>query len=380
MIDRLTHIFSQQFSTDPDFAIQAPGRVNLIGEHIDYLGGMVMPVAIEPAIYGVGRSNDLNCIRVWTGVTECITSFELDDTNRRTGEEYWLNYLLGVLVGYRDEGIVCTGFDLAIDTELAIGAGLSASAALETLMALAIERVSDTQLDPQKRAELCQRAEHEYARVPCGIMDQLAVGAGVEGHALYIDCQSLAIKPVKLPDHISIVVTDTKVSHSLGDGQYRNRLDDCQSALNLLAGKDWRDIDLAEVESYREKLGDHLFRRARHVVTEMARVEDFLRALKQENYEQIGALFKASHDSLQSDFEVSCAELDLLVDAAYEFGSLGSRMTGGGFGGSTICLVETEAVDELMEHLANRFEQRFASSIQPFVTKAASGASYVKIL
>jgi galactokinase len=233
-------------------------------------------------------------------------------------------------------------------------------------------------MDPVARALLCQKAEHDYAGVPCGIMDQLAVGATRGGHALMIDCRDLALTQVPMPEGIAMVVADTRVKHALGGGEYAKRRADCEAACKVLGVPSLREATLDQVEAGREDLGDRLFRRARHAVTEMVRVGTFAEALRKSDAAVIGRTMRDCHESLRDDYEVSCQELDALVDAAYEFGPerglLGARMTGGGFGGSTINLVREEGASDLCEHLASAFQERFGAEIEPFVTSAAGGA------
>lgn len=377
MIMSLTEKFSQVFEAAPEFGARAPGRINLIGEHIDYLDGFVMPMAIDRAIYSVVRPNQTEQIRVWTSMTDAVTTFSTDDSEIRDGKDFWINYPVGVLTAYRKAGINSPGFDIAFDTDLPTGAGLSSSAALETVFALAIEKLADKNLSAVERAKLCQKAEHEHAGVPCGIMDQLAVGACEAGKAIMIDCRDNTLEPVAIPDGVSIIVSDTRVKHALGDGEYKKRCADCAAALEILAADSWRDVTIEMVNAKQESLGDQLFRRARHAVTEIARVSDFAIALEQVDRDKIGKLLKASHDSLRDDYEVSCPELDYLVEASFQQkGVIGARMTGGGFGGSIITLVEDDSAPALIEHLTESFKQKFNTKIEPFVTTPSHGASY----
>lgn len=385
MIAALTSRFIDEFSAPPIFGVRAPGRVNLIGEHIDYLDGVVMPIAIDRAVYAVVAPNQTEQIRLWTSITNGITTFSANDEQIREGKDYWINYLVGVLSVYRNEGIRCPGFDAVIDTDLAIGAGLSSSAALETTIALIIEWLAGNSVSKQKRALLCQRAEHEYAGVPCGIMDQMAVGFGEVGKAMAIDCRDHQYSQVAIPEDLSIIVTDTRVKHALGDGEYRQRRQDCEAALEMLPIDCWRDASIELVEQYREILGQRLFRRAKHAVTEIARVSTFAKALQDRDQTAMCDTLLASHISLQKDFEVSCAELDSLVDFAYQFGRgsegfdfYGSRMTGGGFGGSTISLVGKQSADKYMDYLIKNFQLAYQKEIAPFETVPVAGAAYVE--
>ncbi|MEO0416985.1 MAG: galactokinase, partial [Verrucomicrobiota bacterium] len=377
MIDNLKTQFVQAFGSDPQFGVRSPGRINLIGEHIDYLDGLVMPMAIDRGIYGVVAPNSSDEIRIWTSITGELASVSTGDSQVREGKEFWLNYPVGVLSVYRDAGVNCPGFDIAIDSDLPTGAGLSSSAALETVFGLVIERLAGKSFTAVERALFCQKAEHDFAGVPCGVMDQMAVGACEEGKALMLDCRDNGLTPVSIPEGIGIVVTDTQVTHALGDGEYKKRRQDCEAALEILPADSWRDLSIEVVNAHSEQLGDQLFRRARHAVTEIARVDAFAAALDGNDYEKMSAALLGSHLSLKDDFEVSCHELDKLVEFAYQFGPeqglVGARMTGGGFGGSTISLVKEESAESLMSHLVTEFESAFGKTLTPFLTRPSAG-------
>ena len=227
--------FAARFGTAPTLRVRAPGRVNLIGEHVDYVGGLVLPVAIDRAIHAAAAPNASARLRLVSeapGVAP--VEVPLDALAPRTGSEHWLNYILGVLTQYRERGWAVPGFDVLFSGDLPLGAGLSSSAALETATALLLEGLNGRTMDPIERARLCQQAEHRHAGVPCGLMDQLAVAAGLPGHALLIDCRELRVTPVPLPPEWSIVVADTRVKHALADGEYRRRREDCEEAARRL--------------------------------------------------------------------------------------------------------------------------------------------------
>lgn len=373
--------FEQQFGRRPTIEVVSPGRINLIGEHIDYLGGKVMPIAI-------GRH-----LKVWAGRTSerAVSLFpegfglqgpariDLDQLEVRTlPEERWLNYIIGVLATYQSAGIDVPGFCASIHSDLPTGAGLSSSAALETAIALVVESFSGIEQDTIDRALLCQRAEHEFAGVPCGIMDQLAVGAAREGEALLLDCSDHSLSYIPIPEELAIVTSDTGVKHALGDGEYRKRRESCDEILRRLEIDSFRELTLRELESSADNLDETLLRRARHAVTEMERVGKFADALISSDFESLGQLMKASHYSLRYDYEVSCPELDFLVGEAYalspEFGVVGSRMTGGGFGGSTVTLVHREAADSFLEAISKRWQEKFGRPLDCFITSAVEGA------
>ncbi len=373
--------FEKHFGAPPSVITLAPGRVNLIGEHIDYLDGWVLPVAIDRhlVIEAAATGDDgFEFVPVRAGFGETVRVAANEVHPREAKAERWLNYLLGVITGYRDAGAEVPGFRAVIHADLPAGAGLSASAALETATALVVEALSGINGNVRDRALLCQQAEHQYAGVPCGIMDQLVVGAGKAGHALLLDCRELSTKPVPLPEDLVILVADTGVKHALGDGEYRRRREQCEAALALLGAESFRDLDLPFLEANRGRLGQTLYRRARHAVSEMKRVHDFVGSLASCDLENLGRLLREGHESLRDDFEVSCAELDYLVEAAAAFGTsrghVGTRMTGGGFGGSTISLVRREAAVAFREHLESAFAQRFGRKPDAFITSAVDGA------
>ena len=373
--------FAEIFASNPSIHILAPGRINLIGEHIDYLDGEVMPVAIDRHIQITaaplaGQTCEL--FPVGLGLSHPVR-LSFDDLSRRaSSEEYWLNYVVGVLQGYRAAGIELNGFRAVIDSDLPVGAGLSSSAALETAIALLVESLSGVEQDVVDRALICQRAEHDFAGVPCGIMDQMAVGAGREGAVLRLDCQNLSYEYYPVPEGVCILAADTGVSHALADGEYRKRRSDCEEALRIMGKQSFRGIDPDVVESHRQELGDRLYRRSLHAVGEMRRVESFASALISDDRGRIGDLMLASHRSLRDNYEVSCPELDALVDAAYTFGAdrglVGSRMTGGGFGGSTVSLVRAESANDLKRHLEKTYHEMFGRELNCFITSASAGA------
>lgn len=373
--------FQKHFGVRPSVAAASPGRVNLIGEHIDYLDGWVLPVAIDRHLVieaDLSTTGQFEIVPVDAGFGEAVR-FSREELHRRTDPaENWLNYLLGVIAGYEAEGFTVPAFRAVVHADLPTGAGLSSSAAFETATALVIEAFTGAGKETRERALLCQRAEHEYAGVPCGIMDQLAVGACRSDRALLIDCRNLDLSQVPLPPGLSLLVTNSGVKHALADGAYRQRREQCEEALKILGLRSFREVTMEKVAAAREALGDVRFRRARHTVGEMQRVLDFVEAMQGGDTLEMGRLLREGHDSLRDDFEVSCEELDFLVDAAYEAGAecghVGSRMTGGGFGGSIISLVRSGDADRLRDRIVAAFEERYGRKPASFVTSAVDGA------
>jgi galactokinase len=375
-------VFKDQFGQVPSVVAVSPGRVNLIGEHIDYLGGSVMPIAIDRHLTieaAPTEDGNFEILPLGTGFGRPVCFGKDDLGPRHEPTEKWLNYLLGVIAGYRESGAAVPGFRAVIHSALPAGAGLSASAALETAAALVVETLSGVSRDVVTRALLCQRAEHKYAGVPCGIMDQLAVGAGRAGQVMQLDCGELTYRHFPLPQDLVVLVADSGVKHALGDGEYRKRREDCDAVLTLLGCDSFRSLTLATIRDFREALGDRLFRRARHAVTEMARVVRFGEALEKGDFDALGEAMQASHASLRDDYEVSCPELDHLVASAGRFGRdrglIGTRMTGGGFGGSTVSLVRAAAAADLKTHLEAEHLSRYGRELHCFITSAVDGAT-----
>jgi galactokinase len=375
------HAFEEQFSAPARWLVAAPGRVNLIGEHTDYNGGFVLPMAIErhtvvvAAPAGSGRPRRLT-------LRSTMTSFPVEialDEPQRRGEPSWANYVRGVVAGFERRGASIPSLCVLIASDVPPGAGLSSSAALEVATATLLEIVTGMVLDPIDKARLCQTAEHEFAGVPCGLMDQLVCILGEDKGPLLIDCRSEVARTVAFSDPtVSILIANSKVRHSLGDGAYARRRAECESAARLLCISSLRDATAETVDGAQDALGPVLWRRARHVVTENARTLHAARAFEAGAVREAGALLYESHRSLRDDFEVSCSELDVLVDAARELGEdagvYGARMTGGGFGGCTITLVQTDRVEAVSRELSRRYERRCGRTPDTFVSRPTRGA------
>ena len=337
---------------------RAPGRVNLIGEHTDYNQGLVLPVALSlacsvtarPAASGrlAARSLNLQEERCWP----------LDGFERR-GD--WGDYVAGVAVELARLGIAIPAAELEISSTVPLGAGLASSAALEVAVAKALCGLAGASLPPVELALACQRAESGFVGMRCGVMDQFVAALGSEGHALLIDCRSLDYRLVRLPAGAALVVVNTTVRHELASSEYNLRREQCEQAAALL-GRPLRDATLEQAQS----LPEPARRRARHVISENDRVVRFVTACESGNLEEAGRLMYASHSSLRDDYQVSCAELNFLVDAARGLpGVLGARMTGGGFGGSTVNLVRPERVQEFVRLLSKAYTERFG--MEPLV-------------
>ena len=382
---RVEVVFRDLFGRPPVLAARAPGRVNLIGEHVDYCGGFVLPMAIEretimaaaprPEVAGppVARVHS-------TAFRETVELPLAPGRNPPMEAPGWSRYVAGVIAGFLDRNATIPPFDAVVDSTVPLGGGLSSSASLEVATATLVAALAGHAIAAMDLALLCQRAEHEFAGVPCGVMDQCASALCTADHLLLLDCRSLdAVQvPLARPD-LAVLVTNSNVRHSLDDGAYTARRADCQRAAALLGVTSLREATLAQVEAARAELCDRGFRRARHVVTEIARTSAAASALTHGRWDALSALMAESHASLRDDYEVSCPELDLLVElAAGESGVIGTRMTGGGFGGCTVTLVEAARADAVMTAVSQGYQRATGRDCTMFTTRPAAGARLVE--
>lgn len=332
--------FSAAFGSAPEVVGRAPGRVNLIGEHTDYNRGLVLPVALPHATYAAVSPRSDDTVRIHSSESSAPWSGTLATLASTDG---WAAYAAGVLWALREAGVEVPGMDVMVHGSVPLGAGLSSSAALECSVAVAACAVAGVETDRALVIDACIRAETEVAGAPTGGMDQTISMRATSGSALLIDFDSGTSSDVVLPlSGISLLVTDTRVSHELTDGGYGSRREECERAAAALGVPSLRSATPASVEGLSDDL---LRRRARHVVTETARVPAVVDLLAAGDWAGVGRVFAASHASMRDDFEISCAELDLTVGTAVEAGALGARMTGGGFGGSSVAIVPTERLD-----------------------------------
>jgi galactokinase len=381
LVAQTTSAFLNSFNTKPSITVAAPGRVNLIGEHIDYCDGFVLPFAIDRYIVISGTPNKTSTARVSTTLGDAIAEFEISNPIQE-GEPKWTNYLRGVIRGFQDLGHTVPGFDACIISSVPGGAGLSSSAALECATATFLEGLLGIDLGTREKALLCQKAEHDFAHVPCGIMDQFASAFGKQDKLVLIDCMTGGPKLIPFANpELTVLVSNTMVHHELSDGGYALRRKHTEDALAIINKGSWRDVTMRDVEKHWEKMGDPVNRRARHVVSEISRTIEAANALESGDYEKLGPLMAASHQSLRDDFEVSCHELDILVKIAETIGRsggvIGARMTGGGFGGSTVTLCETARADEIAGKLAAEYHEKTGISAQIFASRPSIGAHRV---
>ncbi|XP_028395632.1 galactokinase-like [Dendronephthya gigantea] len=368
-------LFEKYFKTKPSVAAFAPGRVNLIGEHTDYNDGFVLPMAISLITVIVGSPVDGSQCQVVTSADgtdepKFVTFTNHSEKPLAPGEPLWANYVKGVIANF---GFKTPSFNAAIASSVPLGGGLSSSASLEVATCMFLEQLCpESKNRSQKdKALLCQKAEHEFANMPCGIMDQCISVMGQEGHALLLDCRSMETKAVPLNDpNVAVVVINSNVKHNLADSEYPKRRKCCEDAAKTLGLNSLRDASLALLKAKKSELDEVTYSRARHVITEIQRTEEAVAALQNNDYKLFGSLMVLSHASLRDDYEVSCTELDQLVKLALEVeGVYGSRMTGGGFGGCTVTLVKKSALQELISHVKAGYDKATI-----YVTNPAKGA------
>ncbi len=350
----------------------APGRVNLIGEHLDYNGGPVLPMAIDRRTVVAATVRDDGVVSVTSESFEGPVAF---DGSVGPGEVTgWAAYVAGVVWALRSSGLTVPGLSLRVSSDIPVGAGLSSSHALECAVAIAVRDLGELPVDDIGLALATRRAENDYVGVPTGIMDQLASLCGVAGHPLLIETAALSVRPKPAhwaEDGLTLVVIDTRARHAHADGAYADRRRECAAAASELGVESLAAAALDDVESLADST---LRRRSRHVVTEAARVEQAVAALGRRDWTRFGRLLCESHASLRADFEVSCAELDVAVDTALGAGALGARMTGGGFGGSAIALVPAGLVESVIAACRKAFARRGFPAPSAFPVQPASGA------
>jgi galactokinase len=357
---------------------RAPGRVNLIGEHTDYNDGFVMPVAIDLSTWVAIAPRADRRLVVYSDNLSDGSSFDLDEREPRA-RRHWSDYVRGVAVMLERAGYRLPGAHLFVGSELPIGSGLSSSAAIEVATGFALLDTAGYHIDNLELAKLCQRAESEFVGMRCGIMDQFISCCGRKGEALMLDCRSLAYRPLPIPDGIRLVICNTMVKHELASGEYNRRRADCEAGARHLAQRlagvlSLRDATLADLEEHKGSLSDIIYRRCRHVISENARVAAAAEALASGDLGRFGILMGDSHLSLKYDYEVSCEELDVLVELARRLaGVCGSRMTGGGFGGCTINLVRSENVEEFKREVAAGYERSTGRAPEIYVCATADG-------
>jgi galactokinase len=365
--------FLETFGVEPDLVAAAPGRVNLIGEHIDYSDGFVLPFAIKDRTLVAARKRNDSTVRIASAQRRNkIVTVDISKVKPGLKGE-WERYALGVLwaLGVKD------GVDLLIDGHVPLGAGLSSSAALECSVATAMNHLFDLGFNLEELARLTQKAENQYVGVPCGIMDQSVSLMATQGSALLLDCRDLSTKNIPFDvasSGLELLIIDTQAHHALTDGGYAERRASCESVVAKLGIRSLRELTMEQLENSRGSLTETEFVRARHAVTEMKRVLDCVQALSDSNFAKVGELINQSHASLRDDYTVSCPELDTAVDAALAAGALGSRMVGGGFGGSAIALIQANKTTETIKAIEKGFSSKGFKAPRFFTSLPSQGA------
>ena len=372
---RTAHL--EQFGVEGSI-YSAPARVNLIGEHTDYTGGLVMPMAIEfRTVAAISPRGDGQAVFYSANYKE-TRGFDIASLDR-SPEGHWSDYAAGVVWSLKQEGVAVPGFNMSIDGDVPLGAGLSSSASIEVAVATAVMELADVSLPLEKVATLCRRAENEYVGAPCGIMDQFIVAGGVEHRAMMLDTRSLAYELLPLPEEIRVVIANSMVRHSVATGGYGNRRDEVeegQAVIRREFGRELlRDASLEELEACREKMSPESYLRCRHIISENARVLSAREALLAGDLAKFGELMVAAHASMRDDFQASCPEIDTLVEIAMrQPGCIGARITGGGFGGCTVNVVKTEVVDGFVAQVKAEYERATGIKADCFVSSPSDGA------
>jgi galactokinase len=365
--------FIETFGEEPDLVAAAPGRVNLIGEHIDYSEGFVLPFAIKDRTFAAVRKRDDSMVRIASAQRRNkIVTVDIADVQPGLKGE-WERYALGVVWSMGVTG----GVDIMIDGHVPLGAGLSSSAALECSVATAMNHLFDMGFSLEELARLTQRAENQYVGVPCGIMDQSVSLMATQGFALLLDCRDLSTRNISfdVASHgLELLIIDTQAHHALTDGGYAERRASCESVATKLAVKSMRELTMPQLDAARDQITHTEYTRARHAVSEMKRVLDCVDALSNGDFVKVGELINQSHKSLRDDYTVSCPELDTAVEASLAAGALGSRMVGGGFGGSAIALIDASKTAQTIRAVENAFATKKFKAPRFFTSLPSQGA------
>lgn len=384
-IDKLVNSFKDKFDGNPDVLVRAPGRVNLIGEHTDYNNGFVFPVAIDRDIMIASKRRDDLIVRLYSLDFDQSVEFSLNDI-KYDEEHKWSNYPRGVAYFLQESEYSLSGLDAVITGNVPLGAGLSSSAAMEIAMATTFEKTSELSIDPTEMALLCQRAENKFVGVNCGIMDQFISRMGKKDHALLLDCRSLEYDLIPLNlENIKIVVCNTGKKRGLVDSEYNKRRMECERGVKILEKflpgiSALRDVEFSDLIKYGGHIPEITEKRCRYVIKENIRVLESVSAIEEQDLLKFGDLMNESHIGLRDEYEVSCPELDAMVEIAWEIdGVIGSRMTGAGFGGCTVSIVVEDSLQELIDKVNKEYTKRTGLQPEIYVCTAEDGAGVVGI-
>ncbi len=374
--DQVQAAFEARTGAHPQFLIRSPGRVNLIGEHTDYNDGFVLPMAINRNVWLAASPRADNRVRVYSLDMQTESEFDLERFPEKIAG--WGSYVQAVAWVLRQAGYTINGWEGVVASDVPIGSGLSSSAALELAAARCFAETSNIPWDPVHMAKLCQRAENEWVGMNCGIMDQLIVAAGRQDHALLIDCRSLALEAVPLPADAVVVVMDTGTRRGLVESAYNERRSQCEAASAFFGVSHLRDVSIADFEQRGGKMDAGLTQRSRHVITENARTVEASQRMKVGDLESLGRLMNESHDSLRDDYEVTNDALNIIVSLARsQAGCYGARMTGAGFGGCAIALVEKRTAESFVKDIHQRYEAETGLTPVLYVCHATDGVNLV---
>jgi galactokinase len=374
----LAERFQEMFGSKP-LIFRAPGRVNLIGEHTDYNDGFVMPAAIGYYTWVAAAQRNDRTVEAYSERFQEKMTLSLDEPSG-SPKRHWSDFIRGTAATLQAEGHRLSGVNLLIEGEVPLGAGLSSSASLEMATGLAMTSMSGVKVDRLELVRLCQKTEHQYVGTLCGIMDQFVSAFGKAGHSLMLDCRSLEYKTLPIPSSVSLVVCNSMVKHELASGEYNRRRAECTQGVKQLRMylpdvQALRDVEIKDLETWKEEMEPKVYRRCRHVVTENRRVVAAAQALQSGDAERFGHLMYRSHASLRDDYEVSCKELDLLVDlAAASPGVYGARLTGGGFGGCTVNLTHVDAAVQFKSHIERTYYDATGMTPDVYICEPAEGA------
>jgi galactokinase len=381
IIEAIDKKFNQLFKQTP-LLVRSPGRVNIIGEHTDYNEGFVLPAAIDKAIYiAIGKRED-DLIHIYSN--EFSEEHESHLINLQPSEQHWANYVLGVADQLQSRGYKIGGFNMVFDGDIPIGAGMSSSAAVECATAFGLNEIFKLNIPTLELVEISQKAEHTFAGVLCGIMDQFASMFGKKDHLIKLDCRSLAYEyvPLKL-EGIKIVLLNTNVKHSLASSEYNTRRLQCTEGVAMVKEfipevNSLRDVTMPMLDKYVKPKDEIIFKRCKYVLEENIRLLQAAEDLKKGETESLGKRMFLSHDGLKNEYEVSCAELDFLVDfVSGEKAVLGARMMGGGFGGCTINLVKEEEIEDLIERAGNAYSDKMNKELTAYISEIGDGTSLI---
>ena len=382
IVNEVRSSFEQRFGVEP-IVIKAPGRINLIGEHTDYNNGFVLPAAVDQAIYlAIGKSGSSESTLVSLDMDQTF-EFSIDDFHP-TKEKPWANYLMGVVAEIQKSGREVSGFNIVFSGDVPQGSGMSSSAALECGTCFALNELFDLSIPKVEMVKMSQKAEHNYAGVMCGIMDQFASMMGSADHALLLDCESLEYRhfPIELTDHI-IVLCNSNVSHNLADSEYNIRRKQCEEGVSLLQKyfpevKSLRDVSLEQLNAHQSELSDVVYKRCKYVIEENERVMSMTKAMEAGEIDALGEILTIAQEGMRSEYEISCKEIDFMADFANNREDVvGARMMGGGFGGCTINLVNKGSEDQFISELNAAYKEQFNKEITPIKVVISDGVKRI---